>query len=386
MLTTCRRYGSRIAGGLALAALLVALFAAAPRAHADELQRQQQRARLLEQQVESLDRSASDAMERYRSNLDRYHDLSTQAARARADVASARRTQRQAQRRLNARAVAVYVGQDNSGLVTLATSGSLPEFLDRVDAAHRVANMDATILAEVRATRLRVARRKQRLDHLRALQRSAVAAADHERRIAAGKLQRRQKLLASAEAGVRRILAQRRAAAAAAAAERSRALAREAARQADVHDQSAADQSAPAFDPVAAISAPPPAAAPVPSGSGAGPAAVAVAMRYLGTPYQWGGSSPSTGFDCSGLVMYSYSQVGVSLPRTTYSMWNAGAHVTRDQLQVGDLVFFANLGHMGMYIGGGNFIHAPHTGDVVKINSLDDSWYASTYMGAVRVG
>ena len=105
-------------------------------------------------------------------------------------------------------------------------------------------------------------------------------------------------------------------------------------------------------------------------------------MQYLGVPYVWGGASPS-GFDCSGLVMYVYAQVGVSLPHNAAMQYNSvGVFVSRDQLQPGDLVFFDGLGHMGMYIGGGQFIHAPHTGDVVKISSLYDSWYASTYVGA----
>jgi cell wall-associated NlpC family hydrolase len=112
---------------------------------------------------------------------------------------------------------------------------------------------------------------------------------------------------------------------------------------------------------------------------------VGIAMQYLGVPYVWGGSSPS-GFDCSGFAMYVYAQVGVSLPHNAAMQYSSvGVYVPRDQLEAGDLVFFDGLGHMGMYIGGDQFIHAPHTGDVVKISSLNDSWYASTYVGAKRV-
>ena len=112
---------------------------------------------------------------------------------------------------------------------------------------------------------------------------------------------------------------------------------------------------------------------------------VGIAMQYLGVPYVWGGASPS-GFDCSGLVAYAYAQLGISLPHNAAMQYNSvGVYVSRDELQAGDLVFFDGLGHMGMYIGGGQFIHAPHTGDVVKISSLYDSWYASTYVGAKRV-
>jgi cell wall-associated NlpC family hydrolase len=110
---------------------------------------------------------------------------------------------------------------------------------------------------------------------------------------------------------------------------------------------------------------------------------VGIAMRYLGVPYVWGGASPS-GFDCSGLVMYAYGQMGVSLPHYTGAQWNVGVPVSRGDLQPGDLVFFDGLGHVGIYIGGGQFIHAPHTGTVVQISSLT-GWYAETYVGARRI-
>jgi cell wall-associated NlpC family hydrolase len=112
---------------------------------------------------------------------------------------------------------------------------------------------------------------------------------------------------------------------------------------------------------------------------------ISIAMQYLGVPYVWGGASPSQGFDCSGLTTYAFAQIGISLPHHAASQWNYGIPVSRDDLQPADLVFFNGLGHMGMYIGGGQFIHAPHTGDVVKISSIHDSWYASTWVGARRI-
>ena len=110
---------------------------------------------------------------------------------------------------------------------------------------------------------------------------------------------------------------------------------------------------------------------------------VGIAMRYLGTPYSWGGASPG-GFDCSGFVMYVYGQMGVGLPHSSYAQYGVGVPVSQSDLQAGDLVFFDGLGHVGIYIGGGQFIHSPHTGDVVKISSLT-GWYASTYVGARRI-
>jgi cell wall-associated NlpC family hydrolase len=127
-----------------------------------------------------------------------------------------------------------------------------------------------------------------------------------------------------------------------------------------------------------------PSAGPIPPGRYSG--VVGIAMQYLGTPYVWGGASPS-GFDCSGFVMYVFAQVGISLPHYTVAQYNYpdSAYVPRSQLQPGDLVFFAGLGHVGIYVGNGQFIHAPHTGDVVKIDSLSEGWYSSEYDGAKRI-
>lgn len=112
---------------------------------------------------------------------------------------------------------------------------------------------------------------------------------------------------------------------------------------------------------------------------------VSIALRYLGTPYRWSGASPS-GFDCSGLVMYVYGRIGVALPHNGAQLWGVGRFVPRSRLAPGDVVFFSGLGHVGIYIGHGRFVHSPQTGDVVKISHLSDGWYRSTYYGARRYG
>jgi hypothetical protein len=116
------------------------------------------------------------------------------------------------------------------------------------------------------------------------------------------------------------------------------------------------------------------------------------AKSALGTKYVWGGDDLKTGVDCSGLVQQVFGHYGIQLPRVTYDQINQGASVPVDKLQPGDLVFFdtepGNKGadHVGIYIGGGKFIHAPHTGDVVKISSLSDSYYMNRLMGSRRIG
>lgn len=116
----------------------------------------------------------------------------------------------------------------------------------------------------------------------------------------------------------------------------------------------------------------------------AGSDVVQIARKYVGAPYRWGGSSPS-GFDCSGLVRYVYAQVGVELPHNAAKQYELGAPVSRDDLQPGDIVFFDQLRHNGIYIGGGHFIHARQTGKRVAIAGLDEAWYAERWVGARRV-
>jgi cell wall-associated NlpC family hydrolase len=113
--------------------------------------------------------------------------------------------------------------------------------------------------------------------------------------------------------------------------------------------------------------------------------AVAFARHLLGVPYRWGGDSPRSGFDCSGFVRYVYGHFGLSLPHSSYADFGLGRRVGRGSLRPGDLVFFDGVGHVGMYVGGGRFIHAPHTGTSVQVTSLSEPWYRATYDGARRL-
>lgn len=111
---------------------------------------------------------------------------------------------------------------------------------------------------------------------------------------------------------------------------------------------------------------------------------VGIAAEQLGAPYRWGGSSPE-GFDCSGFVQYVYRHIGVSLPHNAARQYQYGAPVSRDQLEPGDLVFFDQLRHNGIYVGQGRFIHARRSGKHVSISNLDESWYAARWVGARRL-
>jgi cell wall-associated NlpC family hydrolase len=307
--------------------------------------------------------------------VEAYNFATTKLNRVRADLKAnhaslkvAKQSLRRAQAALSARIVSLYTsdGQNNSLEVLLGAS-SLDDLVNRFDTANRISSQDTRVLRQVVRFNREVKAREVRLKHAKRQAAALVRERAAERTSIESQLAARRSLLSS----IRGQIAQLRVQEAARQAELRRALAA----RVSVEQQQA---------PVQALST---AVAPVESTGPAPPAThsgvVGIAMRYLGVPYQWGGASPA-GFDCSGFVMYVYAQVGVSLPHSSYSQYGMGTPVSRDQLQAGDLVFFDGLGHVGIYVGGGSFIHAPHTGDVVKISSMT-GWYASTFVGARRI-
>jgi peptidoglycan DL-endopeptidase CwlO len=299
----------------------------------------------------------------------------------------ARSSLRVAQRHLSERLVALYQGEGDTGaLEVILAAESIDDLLTRLDAVERVSAQDARVLGEVKSFRAAVVQRKGKLERAQKAQVQVVADRAAQRRSIEGRLAERQRLLssikgqiASLEAAERRrearLAAQARARL---AAEQRQAQARSTQAEPAEEEPQALVQEAPAE---AAETAEAP-AADVPDARYGG--VVGIAMQYLGVPYKWGGADPSTGFDCSGFSMYVYAKVGVSLPHHAATQFGMGTPVSRSQLQPGDLVFFHGLGHMGIYIGGGSFIHAPRTGDVVKISSMS-GWYEGRFVGARRI-
>jgi cell wall-associated NlpC family hydrolase len=114
-----------------------------------------------------------------------------------------------------------------------------------------------------------------------------------------------------------------------------------------------------------------------------GQRAAALAAREVGVPYRWGGMSPASGFDCSGLVYWAYGRLGVDVPHSSYALYSMGRRVARARMKPGDLLFFYGQGHVGIYLGRGRMVHAPHTGARVQVVSLRRSAYGRS-LSAVR--
>ena len=322
-------------------------------------------------QIQQLDSSLERAIEAYNlANLKLArikHDLESNTNA----LSVARKSLANAQQQLSSRLVDIYMsGDQNAGLAVLLGASSLDDMLGRMDAVDRVSQQDALVLGQVVHFRREVQQRQRRLKHANGEQVQVVAERDAARSSISSQLGQRRALLGSIHGEIEQLKQQE----AARQAELERQL------QAQVVQQQATARQSALAPTVTPTTEPDPGVAPPPARYGG---VVGIAMRYLGTPYVWGGASPS-GFDCSGLVVYVFAQIGMSLPHSTYALYGMGTAVSQSDLQPGDLVFFSGLGHMGIYVGGGNFIHAPHTGDVVKISSIS-GYYASSYVGARRL-
>ena len=293
------------------------------------------------------------------------HDLEVNRSR----LETAKKNLASARARVSERLVALYTTNSPDALSILLGASSLGDLIDRLDSANRIAEEDARIAAEVTRYRTEVQSRQQALVKAESDQEKVVAERASQRASIQSQLAERQALYSSIKDQITQLEAAER--------ERQARLAAQARAAAKNHQP--APEPAPSSGSSGGSSTPS-APAPPPSSHSS---VVSIALQYLGVPYVWGGASPS-GFDCSGLTMYAYAKVGVYLPHNAAMQYGMGTPVSRSQLAPGDLVFFNGLSHVGMYIGGGRFVHAPHTGDVVKISSLSEYWYSATYVGARR--
>jgi peptidoglycan DL-endopeptidase CwlO len=366
------------------AILVVALWAAGPATgEPSSVASKQAQAQSVMAQIHSLDASLEHAIEAYNLANEKLEAIRADLRENREELAIAKGNLKRAQRVLASRVVAIYTsGESDSTLDVLVGSRSLADLVEGLEAVARVSEQDTHVLGDVRKFRTQVQRRRAQLKHARARQAQLVAERAASKASIENRLADRQRLLSS----IRTEIAEIRAAEQRRQAELARqARARAAAPQPLIPELASAASSgssgAETAEPTAPVVEAPVGAPSAPPSRYGG--AVGIAMQYLGTPYVYGGASPG-GFDCSGFIMYVFAQIGVSLPHNAAAQYGYGTPVGRSQLQPGDLVFFNGLGHAGIYVGGGSFIHSPHTGDVVKISGMS-GWYASTYVGARRL-
>ncbi|MGH3003657.1 MAG: NlpC/P60 family protein [Gaiellaceae bacterium] len=329
------------------------------------------------QQVIGELQQLSDQLEQSRSQ---YAAATAQLGRIRANLQENRRALRVAkhnlkvsQRVIAQRLVTLYTSDQTSTLDVVLGARSLDDMINQLESATSVTSLDAKVIDQVKSFRTAVEQSGRALAKAHARQQQVVAERAAARNAIEGKVAEQSRLLSSIRGEIAKIVADQRA--------RQLQMANDARARLAEQQRIAQQQTQ---DTVVGVSAVAPQSdtiiAPPPTHGGV----VAVALSQLNTPYVWGGAAPG-GFDCSGLVMWAFAQVGVSLPHSTYALYAMGVPISRDQLQPGDLVFFDGVGHVGIYIGSDQFVQAPHAGDVVKISSLDEGWYAATYVGARRI-
>jgi cell wall-associated NlpC family hydrolase len=239
----------------------------------------------------------------------------------------------------------------------LLDAGSLSDFSDRLEFIERVTQADSDV-----ATEANVAQQQARWTA------EELAAAAADRRDVVQELAERQALIRQRVAEARSLYER---------LDRTYHAAQAAARRAAAEQAEATFASSGTDGSGGAPIGPPPAT------SGNVQAVLDAAYSVIGTPYQWGGSSPSTGFDCSGFTMWAWSHAGVSLPHSSAAQYSAVPHVERADVQPGDLLFFYSpISHVAIYVGGGRMIHSPHSGESVQVVAV----YWQYFTGASRPG
>jgi cell wall-associated NlpC family hydrolase len=361
-----------IVAAFVLAAAAFATLASAPSSSpAATLASKQAQAAKLDAEVRKIEVKYDELQERYRGAQIELDRIKEEVADAHAVVVATRKDLGVAKVNLASRAESIYRnGGTEADITQLVSAGSFSDFFDRMDTMNRVGAQDANVLERVEELNKKV-EKKERVLRIAKVRAAKAAASAKRAKDAMGKVKAaRQAKLDSVNADIRAIMdAQRRAAAAKAAAE-ARVTASLASTAAGGTSSSSSSPSS---------SSGGGSSIPLPPGSSTAAAAANAAMGKLGSPYVWGAAGPSS-FDCSGLVVWAFAQAGRSgLPHSTYSLVNMGVSVPMDQLQVGDLLFNDSVGHVAIYVGNNSFVHAPHTGDVVKVTSLSDY-----YLGTAR--
>lgn len=305
--------------------------------------------------IERLQQKLEDAVERYNYACSKLEETQGLIEENQAQLKEAEAELARNKSRLNGRVRAMYVTRHNKFIDVVVNAGNFDEFLVGMDLAKKVGQKDAELVKSVKDAKAKLEEAKQALAERKAEQSAAKKEIASSKSAVEGELSGAKGRLAGIEEEIRQGM-QRRAAEAAAVASRP----------------SSRQRKYPRSDPVARRTRPPGA----PHGG-----VVGTAYDQLGKPYVWGAGGPDA-FDCSGLTSYCYSVgAGIEITHSSYGQAGCGTPVSVSELQPGDIVGFRGWGHVGIYVGGGQYIHAPYSGAVVTVASLSDR---GNYCGAVR--
>lgn len=329
---------------LLLASILILTATFAPAAGATPLSEKRAKAREIAAKLEALYPKVSMAVERYNQAMESLATVKRQIRDNERTLKVAEYNLALANKQLETRAVTMYKARDVGFVDVLFATNSFDELVTQLDLMERLGQSDVDTVKSIAAYKREIKDRRLKLEADKEAAAKLVAEAKAEKDKILALEARLERMQRGVKAEIRRLEAQAAAAAEAAA-------------------QAAAAQSG---GPAVVVD---------PGGPGH-PEVVAIAQRYLGVPYVYGGASPS-GFDCSGLTMYCYAQIGIGLPHGATAQQQMSTPVPLDSLAPGDLVFFGSASyshHVGIYVGGGSMIHAPHTGAVVSYGSISGAW------------
>ena len=373
-----RSLTSQAARFVALAVLLALLSSGVAFAQPStpEIEAKRQQAAAAQEELDQLAEELELRTEEYEQVAAALTETRAQLERTRVELEAARKELQMAEAHLADRAAEIYRSGGVQVVDVLLGVRSFRDFLTRVEFLQQVARGDASAVVSVKDATKRVELAESSLEarvQEQAILRERAAVKQAEM---LESVERQKSYIAGLNSEIARLVRQEQERQARIAAER----ARQAALRAAQLQRAAAAASSRRFEPS--------------SLGGGHPEIVKIALGFIGVPYVWGGSSPGSGFDCSGLTWYVYAQAGITIPRNSRSQFQVGAFIPPDRLDAlrqGDLVFFgtdadpARIHHVGIYVGDGNFIHAPQTGQDVMVSSLGERIdKRGDYVGACR--
>ncbi len=336
-----------IAPFLLLAGILILVLAAAPVAGATPITEKQARAREIAAKLEALYPKVSLAVERYNQAMDSLATVRQQISDNQRMLKVAEYNLALARKQLETRAITMYKTRDVGFVDVLFATNSFDELVTQLDLMERLGQSDVDTVKSIASYKRDVNDRRIKLEADKKAAVELVAEAKAQKEEFQTLEARLERMQSGVKAEIRRLRAQE------AAAAQARA------------QQSWGGESVPVVDP----------------GGPGHPEIVALAQRELGDPYVFAAAGPNA-FDCSGLTMYCYAQIGIGLPHAATAQQQMSTPVPINALLPGDLVFFGGPGasyHVGIYAGGGSMIHAPHTGDVVRYGSISGAWIGGRF-------